>query len=161
MPIDWDKTPDGDLAGEDMLAMMRELFPIPRSLTGDGVRATLAALGRDIPLETIETPSGTPVFDWAVPKEWALREAWIEDDRGRRIGDVAVSSLHVLGYSAPVDAVVPLGELRRHVFTHADPDLVPYRTSYWEEQWGFCMPARVLDALEEGNYHVFVDSSLN
>ena len=142
---------------------MRELFPIPRSLTGDGVRETLAVLARDIPLEVVETPSGTPVFDWAVPREWNLRGAWIEGPRRRRASSTSPTRRSTSSATArPVDAVVDLDELREHVFTHADdPDLIPYRTSYWEEQWGFCMsrtPARVARA--EGDYHVVVDSTL-
>ncbi len=130
---------------------MRELFPLPRSLTGDGVRETLAVLGRDVPLEIVETPTGTTVFDWTVPREWTIREAWIEGPDGERVVDFADSSLHVLGYSRPVDATMYLDELREHVFTHPDdPDLVPYRTSYWEERWGFCMSRRQLDSLPDG-----------
>ncbi len=125
---------------------MHELFPLPRSLTGAGVRETLAALARELPLEIVETPTGTPVFDWVVPREWKLRGAWIDGPDGRVV-DAADSPLHVLGYSTPVDAVVSLEELRSHVHTHRDdPDLVPYRTSYWEEQWGLCMSSRQLDA---------------
>jgi aminopeptidase-like protein len=161
MPIDWNTVPDAGDAGEELLALTRELFPIPRSLTGDGVRETLRFLGREIPLEIVETPSGNQVFDWTVPREWNLRSAWIEGPDGKRILDVADSPLHVLGYSTPVDTVVDLGELREHVFTHADdPDLIPYRTSYWKEQWGFCMTRRQLDSLAEGDYHVVVDAVL-
>jgi aminopeptidase-like protein len=161
MPIDWNTVPDPHGVGEELLALMGELFSIPRSLTGDGVRETLAVLARDLPLEVVETPSGTPVFDWTVPREWNLRRAWIEAPDGSRVVDTADSPLHVLGYSIPVDAVVGLGELRDHVFTHADdPDLIPYRTSYWTEQWGFCMSRRRLESLEEGNYRVVVDATL-
>ncbi len=161
MPIDWNTVPDPRDVGEELLALMGELFPIPRSLTGDGVRQTLAVLAREIPLEIVETPSGTPVFDWTVPREWNLRGAWIEGPDGTRVVDAADSPLHVLGYSIPVDAVVGLDELRDHVFTHAsDPDLIPYRTSYWQEQWGFCMSRRQLESLEEGDYRVVVDATL-
>jgi aminopeptidase-like protein len=100
------------------------------------------------------------VFDWVVPREWTIRAAFIDGPRGRVV-DLAESPLHVLGYSVPVDAVVPLEELRAHVFTHPeDPDVVPYRTSYWDEQWGFCMSRRTLDSLEPGDYHVVIDSAL-
>jgi aminopeptidase-like protein len=161
MPIDWNTVPEPHEVGEELLALMRELFPIPRSLTGDGVRETLAILGRELPLEVIETPSGTPVFDWTVPREWNLRGAWIEGPDGRRVVDVSDSPLHILGYSTPVDTVVGLGEVRDHVFTHAErDDLVPYRTSYWKEQWGFCMSGRQLDSLTEGDYRVVVDATL-
>jgi aminopeptidase-like protein len=161
MPIDWDIVPAPEAVGEELVTLMGELFAIPRSLTGDGVRDTLAVLGRDVPIEVIETPSGTTIFDWVVPREWTLRGAWIDGPRGNRIVDVADSPLHILGYSVPVDAVLSLDELRGHVFTHRDdPDVIPYRTSYWEEQWGFCMSGRQLESLEDGDYHVVIDTSL-
>jgi aminopeptidase-like protein len=161
MPIDWNKTPDTADAGAEMIDLMRELFPLPRSLTGDGLRDTLAVLRRDVPLDVVETPTGTQVFDWSVPREWTLRGAWIEDPAGKRIVDAADSTLHVVGYSSPVDAVVDLDELRTHLFTHEDPELIPYRTSYWHEQWGFCVSRRLLDSLEAGRYHVVIDSSFS
>jgi aminopeptidase-like protein len=140
---------------------MRELFPLPRSLTGSGVRDTLAVLARDVPLEVVETPSGTQIFDWTVPREWNLRAARIDGPNGERVLDAATSPLQVLGYSTPVDATMPLDELRSHVFTHNDdPDLVPYRTSYWEEQWGVCMSRRQLESLADGEYHVVIDTTL-
>src|SRR5689334_17335304 len=162
MALDWTTVPEPEQIGEELLVLMRELFPIPRSLTGDGVRQTLAVLGRELPLEVVETPSGTSVFDWTVPREWNLHAAWIEGPEGRRIVDVADSPLHILGYSVPVDALVGLDELRDHVFTHVDrPDLIPYRTSYWKEQWGFCMTRHQLDGLSEGDYRVVVDATLD
>jgi aminopeptidase-like protein len=161
MPIDWESVPEADRVGEELLDLMRELFPLRRSLTGDGVRETLRVLARDVPVELVETPTGTPVFDWSVPREWNLRAAWIEAPDGRRVVDVSDSSLHVLGYSVPVDTTVTLDELRQHVHTHSvDPDLVPYRTSYWREQWGFCMSANQFDALEDGRYRVVIDATL-
>jgi aminopeptidase-like protein len=161
MPIDWNIIAPSS-AGAEMIALAGELFAIPRSLTGDGNRATLAALARELPLEVIETPSGTQVFDWVVPREWNLRAAWIETADGRRVLDVADSPLHVLGYSTPVDRTIGLEELRDHVFTHPDdPELVPYRTSYWEERWGFCMSRRALDSLEPGDYRISIDSQLS
>jgi aminopeptidase-like protein len=161
MPIDWNTVPDAGQIGEELIELMRELFPIPRSLTGDGVRQTLAVLARDIPMDIVETPSGTAIFDWVVPSEWRFREAWIEGPDGARVVDTADSPLHVLGYSVPVDAVVSLDELKKHVFTHPDdPDLIPYRTSYWKEQWGFCMSRSQLDSLPPGNYHAVVDAAL-
>lgn len=161
MAIDWTTVPEPGRAGTEMLDLMRELFPVPRSLTGDGVRDTLATLARSIPMEVVETPSGTPVFDWTVPREWSFRAAWIEGPDGVRVLDAADSSLHVLGYSAPVDKVVSLTELKEHVHTHDDPDLVPYRTSYWADNWGFCMSRRALESLPSGDYHVVVDASLH
>ncbi len=161
MPINWDKTPDSDAVGEELMELMRELWPLPRSLTGDGVRRTLAVLGRDVPLEIVEVPSGERVFDWVVPREWTIRGGWIEAPDGRRVVDFADSTLHVLGYSTPVDTMLELDELRDHVFTHPDGvDLVPYRTSYWHEQWGFCVSRTALDGLEEGRYRAVVDATL-
>ena len=140
---------------------MRELFPIPRSLTGNGVRATLARLGHDVPLDVVELPTGTQVFDWTLPREWNVREAWIEDPDGTRVVDVADSSLHLLGYSTPVDAELERDELLEHLYTDPrDPDVVPYRTSYWSERWGFCTSRRVVDGLLPGRYRVRIDSTL-
>ena len=162
MPIDWNRVPEPSTVGEELVELMRELYPLPRSLTGSGVRDTLAVLARDTPLEVIETPTGTPVFDWTVPREWNLRGAWVDGPNGHRVLDAADSPLHVLGYSTPVDEVMPLDELRNHVFTHTeDPDLVPYRTSYWQEQWGLCMSRRQLESLQDGDYHVVIDTSLD
>jgi aminopeptidase-like protein len=162
MPIDWNTVPDAATVGDELIELMRELFPIPRSLTGDGVRETLAVLAREVPIEIVETPTGTKIFDWVVPREWNLRAAWIEGPNGDRVIDVVNTPLHVLGYSLPIDTVVSLDELREHIFTHpADPELIPYRTSYWDEQWGFCMSRRQLDSLETGDYRVVIDSGLD
>src|SRR5581483_4138819 len=107
-----------------------------------------------------EVPSGTEVFDWVVPREWNVREAFVEGRDGGRVVDFADSSLHVLGYSVPVDAVLSLEELREHLYTHEDPELVPYRTSYHAERWGFCMSRRAVDALPSGGYRVRIDATL-
>ena len=137
------------------------MFPLCRSITGDGIRETLRLVARDVPLEIVETPTGTEVLDWVVPNEWNVRGAWIDGPDGARVVDFEDSNLHVLNYSAPIDATVSLDELREHVFTHhSDPDLVPYRTSYYVERWGFCMSRRRLDALAPGDYRVVVDSTL-
>jgi aminopeptidase-like protein len=161
MQIDWDTVLPAEVIGEEMFELVRELFPLRPSLTGAGVRETLRVLGRELPLEIIETPSGTQVFDWSVPREWNLRDAWIEGPGGQRILDLADSPLHVLGYSTPIDAIVSLETLRAHVFTHSvDTALIPYRTSYWDEKWGFCMSRTHLEALVDGNYHVFIDATL-
>jgi aminopeptidase-like protein len=161
MPLDRTKIPDAAAAGDAIHRRMAEMFPICRSITGDGLRETLRLVGRDVPLEMVETPTGTQVLDWSVPEEWNIRGAWIDAPDGTRVVDFADSNLHVLNYSVPVDAIVSLEELREHVFTHHEsPDLVPYRTSYYVERWGFCMSRRQLDALEPGEYHVVVDSTL-
>lgn len=161
MALDRMRLPDPRTVGAAIHHRMTDLFPICRSITGDGLRETLRLVGRDVPLQMTEIPTGTPVLDWTVPREWNIRAAWIDGPNGRRVIDFADSNLHVLNYSVPVDAVVSLEELREHVFTHPDdPDLVPYRTSYYVERWGFCMSQRQLAALDPGNYHVVVDSTL-
>jgi aminopeptidase-like protein len=118
-------------------------------------------LSRHLPITQHEVPTGTAVFDWIVPKEWIIRDAWIEDESSRRIVDLRRSNLCVLNYSTPVDKVVTLTELNEHVFTIPEqPDLIPYRTSYYAERWGFCMPHNLLSSLPEGRYHVHIDSEL-
>jgi len=147
--------------GAEMIELMRELYPIPRSLTGDGVRQTLARISQEVPLEVAEVPSGTQVFDWTTPKEWNVDEAWIAGPAGERVVDFADSSLHLLGYSVPVRTRLPLAELRERVFTHPhNPDWIPYRTSYYTENWGFCLSQRQLDSLPEGEYEVSVATRL-
>jgi aminopeptidase-like protein len=145
-----------------MHALASELFPIARSITGDGVRRTLERIGRDIPLEVHEVPSGTQVLDWTVPREWNIRDAWIADPSGRRVVDLADSNLHVVGYSVPVRARMSLDELRPHLHTLPEqPELTPYRTSYYRETWGFCLPHRRLEELPDGDYEVCIDSTLD
>jgi len=140
---------------------MAELYPICRSITGEGVRQTLRILLRHIPLEVHEVPTGTPVFDWTVPKEWNIRDAFIMNARGDRVVDFRKSNLHVVSYSIPVKKRLSLGELRKHLFSLPDrPDWIPYRTSYYKETWGFCLSHRQLEALTEGEYEVCVDASL-
>jgi aminopeptidase-like protein len=144
-----------------MHRFIAEAYPICRSITGDGVRRTLALIRERIPLEVHEVSSGTAVFDWTVPKEWNIRDAWIKDPSGRKVVDFQDCNLHVLNYSVPVHARMPLEELRRHLFTLADkPDLIPYRTSYYKEAWGFCLSHNQFRALPEGEYEVLVDSTL-
>lgn len=152
---------DREAAGRAMHDFVARALPLPRSLTGDGVRRTLE-LGREIvPLELHEVPSGTPVFDWTVPDEWNVRQAWIEGPDGRRVVDFADSSLHLLGYSVPVRATLDRAELDRHLFSLPEqPDLIPYRTSYYERAWGFCLPHRLRQSLPEGDYRVLIDATL-
>ncbi|MEU1492378.1 DUF4910 domain-containing protein [Streptomyces sp. NPDC005776] len=148
-------------AGEQMHALVERLYPLCRSITGDGVRATLEIVGEYVPLQVHEVPTGTQVLDWTVPQEWNVRAAYIADRDGRRVVDFAASSLHVLGYSVPVSATMPLAELRAHLHTLPDhPSWVPYRTSYYKPDWGFCLSQETLDALPEGEYEVCVDSTL-
>jgi aminopeptidase-like protein len=144
-----------------MHALAAELYPICRSITGDGVRSTLEILGRSVPLAVHEVPSGTRVFDWTVPPEWNIRDAYVLDDQGERVIDFRRSNLHVVGYSTPVDVTLPLGELQDHLHSLKDqPTAVPYVTSYYRERWGFCLPHEQRLALRDGEYRAVVDSSL-
>jgi aminopeptidase-like protein len=148
-------------SGDEMLELIREAFPICRSITGDGVRATLAMIQERIPLAVEEVATGTPVFDWTVPKEWNVRDAWIKDPSGRKVVDFQESNLHVLNYSVPVHQKLSLAELKAHLFTLPDkPELIPYRTSYYKEAWGFCLRHSTFESLPEGEYEVCVDSTL-
>ena len=147
--------------GEELHGFAAELYPICRSITGDGIRETLERIKQRIPLELTEVATGTPVFDWTVPKEWNIRDAYIKDRHGRRIVDFQQHSLHVVNYSTPVHATMPLSELRPHLHTLPDhPEWIPYRTYYYQESWGFCLPHREMLALEDGDYEVCIDSSL-
>jgi aminopeptidase-like protein len=148
-------------AADSMFDLMVRLWPICRSITGDGVRQTLAILQQDLPLELVEVPSGTPLFDWTVPQEWNIRDAWIRGPDGAPVVEFARSNLHVVNYSRPVRTRLPLAALRPHLFSlPAQPDAIPYRTTYYAENWGFCLPHRQLLALPEGEYEVCIDSSL-
>jgi len=147
--------------GQELHRFAADLYPICRSITGDGIRRTLALIQKRIPLQIFEVPTGTPVFDWTVPKEWNIRDAYIKDPRGNRVVDFRQCNLHVLNYSMPVRATMPLTELKAHLFTlPANPDWIPYRTSYYQENWGFCLSHNQMLALEDGDYDVCIDSSL-
>ena len=148
-------------AGRELYGLVAELFPICRSITGDGLRRSLRVLQRLIPLELTEVPSGTPVFDWVVPREWNIRGAWVKDASGRVVIDFGRSNLHVLNYSAPFRGRVDLEELEQHLHSLPDqPTRVPYRTSYYRESWGFCLSHDDRERLLPGEYEVFVDSTL-
>lgn len=155
------KALDWSAAGQTIHGLVTELYPICRSITGDGVRETLRRISELIPLRVHEVPTGTHVFDWTVPREWNIIDAYIKDSKGTRVVDFKQHNLHVLGYSAPVRAKMPLSELREHLFTIPEyPEWIPYRTSYYEERWGFCLSQRQMDALEDGEYEVCIDSRL-
>jgi len=158
-------TSSGDLdlgeLGQDLHAFAAQLYPICRSITGEGVRETLRQVQEFIPIAVHEVATGTTVFDWTVPNEWNIRDAYIKDPAGRKIVDFNQSNLHVVSYSAPVHKTVSLQELKDHLFTLPEhPDWIPYRTSYYNETWGFCMPHAQLQTLAEGDYEVCVDASL-
>jgi aminopeptidase-like protein len=144
-----------------MHALIRDLFPICRSITGQGFRDSLRRLAQVVPLSLSNVPTGTPVFDWTVPKEWNIRDAWIADSSGRRVVDFRSSNLHVVSYSVPVRARMSLVELKPRLHTLPDqPDAIPYRTSYYAEDWGFCLSHRALEALSDDEYEVCIDSTL-
>lgn len=146
--------------GQEMYEFAEKLFPIGRSLTGEGVRESLRMIKEHIPeLEIKAVPSGTQVFDWAVPKEWEIREGYIEDDRGDRIIDHKVNNLHVMGYSTPVDSYVSLEELLQYIKVEEDqPEVIPYVTSYYSPRFAFCMSKKQRDSLKPGTYHMVIDS---
>lgn len=147
--------------GAQMYSMVSEMFPICRSITGDGVRQTLDIIRKIIPVEIHEVPSGKKVFDWEVPKEWNVRAGHIKNSKGDKIIDFADSNLHVLNYSVPVHKKVTLEELKSHLFSLPEhPAWIPYRTSYYKEEWGFCMAHNQLVQLKEDLYEVYIDSIL-
>lgn len=152
---------DSKGAGAEMYGLIEELFPICRSITGDGVRQSLRVLGDIIPLSLNEVPTGTRAFDWFVPREWNIRDAYIRTLTGERVVDFKRSNLHVVNYSVPIRARMELADLRAHLFTLPDqPDWIPYRTSYYKEDWGFCLSHRQLESLKDEEYEVCIDSTL-
>ena len=152
---------DLDALGHEMHALVAELYPICRSITGNGVRETLGRLRSFIPLALHEVPSGTRVFDWTVPLEWNIRDAYIKNSKGERVVDFQKSNLHVVSHSMPVHKKMRLEELRPHLYTLPDhPDWIPYRTSYYKRDWGFCLGHKQLLDLKEDEYEVCIESSL-
>lgn len=147
--------------GRELHRFAAELYPICRSISGDGLRRTLSAIQSRIPLQISEVPSGSAVFDWTVPKEWNIRDAYIKDSSGTRVVDFQRCNLHVVNYSAPLHATMSLEELRPHLFSIPErPEWVPYRTSYYDANWGFCLSHKQLQALQDGQYEVCIDASL-
>jgi aminopeptidase-like protein len=153
-------------AGREMYERIERLYPICRSITGDGVRKTLRLIGEELDLQVREVPSGTRIFDWTVPQEWNIRDAYIKDRQGHRVVDFAASNLHVLNYSAPVDARLRFSELQSHLFSIPEhPDWIPYKTSYYSRNWGFCVTERQRQALaaqgDDAEYEVRIESSID
>ncbi|MDR0648005.1 MAG: DUF4910 domain-containing protein, partial [Synergistaceae bacterium] len=148
--------------GQAIYDLACRLFPICRSITGDGVRETLGILKSlygDMKIH--EVPTGTKAFDWTVPREWVIRDAYIECPDGSRIAEFRKNNLHLMGYSVPVDKIMPLEELQKHLYSlPGQPDFIPYATSYYEERFGFCVTHKERRALQDGAYRVFVDSEL-
>ncbi|MBD2078558.1 DUF4910 domain-containing protein [Leptolyngbya sp. FACHB-17] len=152
---------DSQAIGEDLHRFAAELYPICRSITGDGFRETLRQIERFIPLKRFEIPTGTQVFDWTVPREWNIRDAYVKNSRGDRVIDFQQCNLHVVNYSIPVHQTMSLEELKPHLFSLPDrPDWIPYRTSYYKDTWGFCLTHKQLLELPEDQYEVFIDSTL-
>lgn len=147
--------------GTKMYGLIEELYPICRSITGNGVRETLNRISRIVPLDIHEVPTGTQVFDWTVPREWNVDEAFIEDRNGKRLVDFRDHSLHLVSYSVPVDGVFGWDDLEPHLHTMPEhPDWIPYRTSYYKENWGFCLAHRDLDRFKAGPFRVVIRSRL-
>ena len=147
--------------GLEMHALVRALFPLPRSITGAGLRATVQKLSTIVPLEVTEVPSGTKVFDWHVPDEWSIDEAYLEHESGRRFAEFAKCNLHVIGYSTPVDITFTLAELQPRLHSIPEyPAWVPYRTSFYKPDWGFCLAHQEREKLPAGRYRVVIRSRL-
>ena len=152
---------DGVAASIDLHGLVRTLYPLPRSLTGEGVRATLREIGRHIPLQIHEVPSGTPVLDWQVPDEWTIRSASVRRLDGTTLIDWADHNLHVVGYSGPVNRLIGREELAQHVHTLPDqPDAIPYRTAYHAQSWGFCLPHALWETMGDAAYRIHIDSEV-
>jgi aminopeptidase-like protein len=154
------------ILGTEMHSWATDLFPMNRSLTGDGVRNTLAYLQKILPeMEINSAPTGTKAFDWTIPSEWNLTEAWIADEDDVRIIDTADTNLHVVGYSEPVDTWMTVAELDRHLHSLVElPEAIPYVTSYYERRWGFCISHRQRERLlrdPDRRVHVVIDSTLD
>lgn len=151
----------GGASGREMYSLIEALYPFCRSITGEGLRRSLKMVQEIAPIEIHEVPSGTAVLDWTVPKEWNVRAAWVESESGDRVIDFAQSTLHLVGYSTPVSQTMDLAELRGHLHSIPEhPDWVPYKTSYYNPDWGFCLSHRDLEGLKDGRYRVEIDSSL-
>lgn len=147
--------------GQQIYDLIKKLYPIPRSITGEGVRQTLSLISEMIPLKVTEVPSGTKAFDWEVPMEWNIRDAWVKNSKGEKIINFKNSNLHVLNYSIPIQKKVGLAELKDHLYSLPDqPEWIPYRTSYHNLTWGFCVSHTQLENLKDEMYEVMIDSTL-
>jgi len=146
---------------QNMYDLLVELFPICRSITGDGTRETLQKIKKHIPINIYEIPTGTKAFDWTVPKEWNIRDAYILDNKGNKVVDFKRNNLHVMGYSIPICKHFSLSELQPHLYSLKEqPDAIPYITSYYKEHWGFCISEKQRNQLQDGDYYAFIDSDL-
>ena len=158
--VSWEQLLTDDV-GEEIFAFAARIFPICRSITGNGVRRTLNEIGSHLALEVHEVATGTEVFDWTIPREWNIRDAYIKNAAGEKVVDFAQSNLHVMSYSVPVHKRMSLAALKEHIYTQPEqPNLIPYRTSYYADDWAFCMPHRQLEGLREETYEVMINSTL-
>lgn len=147
---------------KEEIDLIKELFPICRSITGSGVRETLNILSKYVPIEIHEVKSGTKVFDWIVPDEWNINDAFIECPDGTKIAEFSKNNLHVMSYSEPVDNIMSLEELSDHIHTLPDhPEWIPYRTMYYDRSWSFCLSQNTLDELSSGSYRAYIDSKFS
>src|SRR4026208_489178 len=152
---------NADNVGFALHNFIADLYPICRSITGEGVRETLRRIQKHIPLEIHEIPSGTKVFDWTVPLEWNVRDAYVKNEAGERVIDFKANNLHLMSYSTPLQKKMRFADLKPHLFSLPDhPNWIPYRTSYYQENWGFCLGHKNLEQLADGEYEVVIDSSL-
>jgi aminopeptidase-like protein len=159
--LNLEKILDGEKTGDEMYSLIERLFPICRSITGNGVRETLKIIQEFIPIKIHEIPSGTPVFDWGIPKEWNIKDAYIKNSKGEKIIDFKKNNLHVLNYSTPIKKNISLDELKKHIYTLPEfPDWIPYHTSYYQENWGFCLSYNQLIQLKDDTYEILIDSTL-
>lgn len=162
--VDWSQRLaelDADALGREIYRFAERAYPICRSISGDGVRHTLELLREIVPLEIHEVPTGAQIFDWTVPEEWNLRDAYVKNSKGEKIINVTSHNLHVLGYSVPIHAELSLADLDEHLYSLPEqPDAIPYRTSYYQKRWGFCLTHRQREALVEETYEVKIDASL-
>ncbi len=157
----YSQTSNIQFLADEMYRLICDLYPICRSITGDGFRQSLHILQQIIPLQIHEVPSGTPVFDWVVPREWNVRDAYVKDPSGKKVIDFKRSNLHLLNYSIPIHGYYSQAELKEHLHSLPEtPDWIPYRTSYYSEKWGFCLTDRQLQSMPDGEYEVFIDTSL-
>ena len=151
-----------DAIGRGIYRLIEKLFPICRSITGNGLRETLNIIHERVPIEIHEVPTGTLVFDWTIPKEWNIRDAYVKDSKGRKILDFNRTNLHILNYSTPIKKTMSLEELKPHLFTLPEhPNWIPYRTSYYKDNWGFCLSHNQFLSIEDGEYEVHIDSTLH
>lgn len=154
-------TQNKENSGLEMLNLMKRLFPLCRSITGNGVRETLKIIKEFIPLQIHEVPSGKKVFDWEIPPEWNIRDAYVKDSQGEKIIDFKKSNLHLLNYSIPINARMTLNELKPHLFTLTEyPKWIPYLTSYYKRNWGFCLSHKQFQELKDETYEVVIDSNI-